>query len=214
MRDGGPHPQLPPDSEIDTKRQSDYPHGGERAARLDLPLPLELSHARASVRFVVAEIKLAPARLWWVNQGSTYGDERSGGYVFAPQYATNGRTVPHWQTLMLLQRGDAIVHYANGFLRSLSQVIEPYRIAQRPIARPGFDAVRPGYLVRVAYYDAATPIALDEIPDEWRSEEGGPFTHSGRVRQGYLFPRSEAFKRRFLATFGNRWAAVTVPGWA
>ena len=41
-------------------------------------------------------------------------------------------------------------------------------------------------------------------------KEGGPFTHGGRVRQGYLFPLNEAFKRRLVATFGNRWSAVTV----
>ena len=131
--------------------------------------------------------------------------------MFAPQYAANGRSVPHWETLLRLQRGDTIVHYANGSVRALSQVIEPYRIARRPIPRPGFDADRPGYLVRVAYDDAATPIARDEIPLEWRTDEGGPFTHSGRVRQGYLFPLSEAFKRQFVVTFGGRWLALTAP---
>ena len=160
---------------------------------------------------MVVEIKLAPGRLWWVNQGSTFPDERSAGYVFAPQQAVNGRTVPHWETLVRLQREDTIIHYANGFVRALSQVIEPYRIARRPIPRPGFDSVRLGYLVSVAYYDAATPIALAEIPLSWRSDKGGPFTHAGRVRQGYLFPLSEAFKRHFIATFGNRWAALTAP---
>lgn len=157
---------------------------------------------------MASEIKLATARLWWVNQGSTFPDERSAGYVFAPQYATNGRTVPHWETLLRLQRGDNIVHYVNGFVRSLSQVVEPWRIAQRPISRPGFDAARPGYLVRVAYYDAARPIALDEIPIEWRLEKGGPFTHSGAVRQGYLFPLADDFQKRFVDTFWNRWPAA------
>ena len=128
--------------------------------------------------------------------------------MFAPQYATNGRTVPHWETLKLLQRGDTVVHYANGALRSVSQVIEPHRIAHRPIARVGFDSERPGYLVKVAYNDFALPIVRDEIPIAWRSEERGPFTHSGRVRQGYLFPLSEAFKTRFVATFDERWPAV------
>src|SRR5690349_4146443 len=108
--------------------------------------------------------------LWWVQSGSTFADERSAGYVFAPRFATNGQTVPHWETLLQLQCGDSILHYSNGFLRSLSQVIEPYRITRRPIARPGFDTARPGYLVRVAYCDAVAPIALDEIPIEWRLE--------------------------------------------
>ena len=95
--------------------------------------------------------------------------------------ATNGRTVPHWDTLMRLERGHTIMHYAKGAVRSLSEVIEPYRIARRPVARPGFDSVQPGYLVRVTYYDGARPVALDEIPVEWRSNEGGPFTRSGRA---------------------------------
>jgi hypothetical protein len=161
----------------------------------------------------MAETNPTPTRLWWVNQGSTYSDERSAGYVFAPQYARNGRSVPHWETLKLLRRGDNVLHYANGVLRSVSQVIEPYGIAHRPIARFGFDSKRPGYLVKVAYSDFALPIARDEIPIAWRSGEAGPFTHSGRVRQGHLFPLSEAFKTRFIATFDDRWPAVRTPGY-
>ena len=59
--------------------------------------------------------------------------------------------------------------------------------------------------MKVAYNDFALPIVRDEIPVAWRSEERGPFTHSGRVRQGDLFPLSEAFKTGFVATFDDRW---------
>jgi 5-methylcytosine-specific restriction enzyme B len=158
-----------------------------------------------------------PARLWWVNQGKTFLDERSDGYVFATPHATNGTTRRDHETLKQLQRGDTILHYApirgrrRGFVRSLSEVTEPYRTAPRPIPRQDLDSGQPGYLVKVTYHDTPQPVALDEIPLEWRTEEGGPFMRSGGVNQGYLYPLSEAFKERFVATFGARWPAPTSP---
>ena len=159
---------------------------------------------------VVVQINLARAQLWWVNQGSTFEAERPAGYVFAPERGKRGQRVPHWEALMQLRRGDAVLHYVDGFVRSVSHVTEPFTRERRPIAQPGFDSARPGYPVRVAYLDASRPVALADIPLEWRLEPGGPFTHTGAVRQGYLFPLSEVFKERFFAAFAARWPALTL----
>src|SRR5688572_4558435 len=59
---------------------------------------------------------------WWVNQGSTYAQERKGGYVWAPTKTKAGRPVEHHTNVSRLQPGDAIVHYAGGSIRSVGVV--------------------------------------------------------------------------------------------
>ena len=69
---------------------------------------------------------------------------------------------------------------------------------------PGEEPERPGYHVRVQYRELDRPIALDEIPLEWRTDGERPFTRNGKVKQGYAFPLSHAFLKNFTTTFADR----------
>lgn len=149
---------------------------------------------------------------WWVNQGGTYADERSAGYIFARQRSTSGHAIPHHETLTELQPGDGILHYSDRAIQAVSWVRDRYRIDRRPIPwRRDSDPDRPGYLVRVDYYDAEDPVALREIPLDWRVQEErtGPFERSGDVKQGYLFPVSPKFAEHIFTMFGSRLTAMT-----
>ena len=97
------------------------------------------------------------------------------------------------------------LHYAKGLIRSLGVVTAPARTAPRPKELPQEPWSEEGYIGEVEYHDAPTPIALEEIPTEWRLADGGPFTRHGGVKQGYLFPLSAGFVKRFRNEFQARW---------
>ena len=44
-------------------------------------------------------------------------------------------------------------------------------------------------------------VSLEDIPLDWRLEEGGPFNRRGSVKQGYLFPLSDDFVGRIARRF-------------
>ncbi len=142
-----------------------------------------------------------PQHVWWVNQGASFAVEKAGGYLWAPKHGRNGATYEHWTNLTKLQPGDVVLHYANGVLRAVSQVVEAAQEAPRPEGLPSNAWEKEGYLVRVQYQLLQQPIQLQDIPVEWRLEEPGPFTKEGGVKQGYLFPVSDEFANKLQDRF-------------
>jgi hypothetical protein len=145
---------------------------------------------------------------WWVNQGATFDQERAGSYLWAPQSVAGGRVLGHHTNVAHLRPGDLVLHYAKGMVRAISVVREPAREASRPAELPSESWGNDGYQAEVDYFDAPTPIALEEIPAAWRDDTAGPFTRHGGVKQGYLFPLRRSFLTRFAADFGPRWPSL------
>src|SRR5438067_10103717 len=108
------------------------------------------------------------------------------------------RVVSHHATMTRVREDDLVLHYAKGLVRAASVVRLPARETTRPPELPTEAWEAQGYLVELDYYDAPAPIALEEIPTEWRTAEGGPgpFNRHGGVKQGYLFPLSDHFATR------------------
>ncbi len=152
-----------------------------------------------------AQPDVRPTQAWWVNQGASFEQERSGEYLWAPQRAGGGRVLAHHVNMTKLKEGDVVFHYARGLVRAASVVRAAAVEATRPPELPTEQWETEGYLARVAYEDAPAPIALEEIPASWRTAEGGPFDRHGGVKQGYLFPLSTHFVRQFADEFGSRW---------
>jgi hypothetical protein len=59
---------------------------------------------------------------WWVNQGTSYAAESSGGFVWAPVATQAGYSVAHHTNVSMLRPGHVIVHYANTAIRAIGQV--------------------------------------------------------------------------------------------
>ena len=140
-------------------------------------------------------------RLWWVNQGASFGRATEGGHLWAPQLDKNGRPHEYWQTMRHLRPGDVVLHYANTQIRGWSLVQgEPFE-APRP--DPDADQAwnNDGVRAEVAYRDLETGLPLSEIPAEWRLSEGGPFDKNGAAKQGYLFPVSDHFAAKLKGRF-------------
>ena len=127
--------------------------------------------------------------IWWVNQGSTLDVELNGGYIWAPIKSKTGRSIYHWDNLSDVCKDDIIIHYANGYLRYASRVIEPARKTNDPHAINGGNWPQEGNLVRVDYHELKPPIPLNKFSQSLSKLDinQGPLNNNGGVKQGYLF---------------------------
>jgi hypothetical protein len=140
-------------------------------------------------------------RVWWVNQGTHYREERDGGYVWAPLADRNGRPMRHWESLREASPGELVLSYANGRLRGVGTIESDAVEAPRP-AELGDDWEEEGLMVKVRYSELPESISLDDIPVAWRLEQGAPFDKRGVVQQkGYFFALGPAFVGRLAARF-------------
>jgi 5-methylcytosine-specific restriction enzyme B len=92
---------------------------------------------------------------WWVNQGTTYAQEREGGYVWAPTTNKAGHPLEHHTNVNRLEPGDTIIHYANGAIRAVSTVRERATKTTRPVELPSAPWENEGYHAKVDYRDLA-----------------------------------------------------------
>ena len=148
---------------------------------------------------------------WWVNQGATYRQERDGGYLWAPKETKGGRVLGHHADLLRARDGDVVLHYANGALRAVSEVLEPAVEAPRPSELPADSWNTDGHLVRARYHEFTSPVPLGDISLEARIAEGGPFTQQGTVKQGYFFPVYSEFASMLAADLPGHFPEDLMP---
>jgi hypothetical protein len=167
---GFQHPELGP------LRASEFTGGQHTTVRKLRDLNFE----------VIDRAATAISRFWWVNQGATWKEERDGGFVWAPLRSQGGVELAHWKVLSEVQEGDRIFHYANGALRAIGRAVDGSQVAPKPSAIEHGPWEKDGRLVPVEYAELAEPVALADIPERWRVEQGAPFTKSGSVQQRYF----------------------------
>jgi MoxR-like ATPase len=142
------------------------------------------------------------ARVWWVNQGTTFRQSRAGGHIWAPERNRRGVELPHWAAMRYLRPDDIILHYANTEVRAVGRVRGEATPAPSPAEFAGQAWADQGWRAEVEYRDLEPRIRLVDVPEEWRLKEGGgPFASDGRVQQGYLYPLSDAFVRKLGERF-------------
>lgn len=142
----------------------------------------------------------AQPRIFWVNQGINYEQERKGGYVRAPKQNAQGTAFSHWKRVGELETGDLLVHYHDKALRALGRV-----------TAPAISTEQGEWQARVEYFPLQQPISLEAIAEYLRSLQppSGPFTEAGPVKQGYLWD----FNVEGLAAL-RRHSQETWPEWA
>lgn len=137
---------------------------------------------------------------WWVNQGQTYEEERRGGYLWSPKFASNGSRRSFYDAMTDVAVDDIVFHYVSkpaGRVRSLSLVTSPAVSAEQPaeLRHTGLWG-DDGWRVEVQHVDRIRQVARDEALALGAGER--PFTSTGRVNQGYLYPLSEHFGKALL----------------
>lgn len=156
-----------------------------------------LAHLISQLKGDAAE---ARQRVWWVCQGNTYAKERDEGLMWAPKRGKNGVTRAFWSSLEDANPGDRVLHYAGGSVRAVGTVAARAQDAAKP-AGLGGEWSDDGWLVRTDYLELAQPLALSEIPQQWRIDQGAPFTKDGSVQQGYFFGLDDEFVRKLAERF-------------
>jgi hypothetical protein len=140
-------------------------------------------------------------RAWWVNQGRTYERAREGRYLWAPLLNKTGGTQEHWRTMRHLRRGDIVLNYSSTEIRAVSTVLGESTPATRPDPEADQAWSNEGLRAELEWHDLSEPVALNDIPVEWRTAERGPFDKTGAVNQGYLFPISDEFAGKLASRF-------------
>ncbi|SCW71076.1 AAA domain (dynein-related subfamily) [Paenibacillus tianmuensis] len=150
---------------------------------------------RYEIKFITGNTTLLTQHdlpgIWWVNQGATLSAGQAEGNLWAPLKASNGRAMYHWDTMDEVKVGDIILHYANGALRSVSQVFEAAVRAPKPASfqSSGDGWEQEGRLVRVQYHALEPAIPLQRFSQALipLDIDQGPIHTGGGVKQGYLF---------------------------
>lgn len=134
-----------------------------------------------SMRYAVA--------FWWVNQGQTYDEERSGGYLWSPKRAKNGSRRPYYDAMIVAAVNDLVVHYVSkpyGAVISASVVEAPARSEpQPPELRHTNLWNEDGWWLPVVHVEEVQPVSRRDAVALGPSEQ--PFTRAGTVNQGYLY---------------------------
>ena len=124
-------------------------------------------------------------RVWWVNQGKTYNQERDGGYLWAPTVTKTGRPVAHHTAVSHLRPSDVVIHYSGGSIRALGHITTSPQTCPRPVELPDAPWAAEGHRAGVRYFELEVPIPLEELVDRPR---------------GYGPSRSRAVSTRAIST--------------
>lgn len=137
--------------------------------------------------------------IWWVNQGRFFDDECRTGVVFA---SSAGPQVAHHHNVRRMQLGDVVLHYRRGAIVAIGETVTEALRASRPYGLAG--ERDEGWLTRVEYFRLSSPVPLTELPPG-RGSGDGPFSATGGMKQGYLFPVDATFATAVRDQFADRW---------
>ena len=130
--------------------------------------------------------------VYYVFQGETYNEERSGGYVWSPQVDKRGGKNAGYTMMTNICKGDFILHNSNGKIMSISIAQNDCYEADQPrelaIAEKSIEWNDEGYRIDTDYFDFDTPL-ITTNHKAWLAEhfiEGSAFTISGTGKQQYM----------------------------
>lgn len=131
-------------------------------------------------------------QIWWVNQGKTINQAIEGGFLWAPLISKSGRRIRNWELLNNAEIDDIVLVYSDTAVRYVGRVLAKAVLAKRPASIEGDYWDDNGRLVKVEYKKLIKPVSGKEIGEYCEAHEISlePFSRSGRVLQGYMFPFS------------------------
>lgn len=130
--------------------------------------------------------------VYYVFQGETYDEERTGNYIWSPQLNKSGGKNAGYTMMTNVKKEDFILHNSNGKVVAISiakadcyEARQPYELS---IAEKSLVWNDEGYRVDTEYYDFEVPLYTVNYR-EWLENhyiEGSAFTRVGRGKQQYL----------------------------
>ena len=130
--------------------------------------------------------------VYYVFQGETYNEERTGGYVWSPQLNKNGGKNAGYTMMTNVCKDDFILHNSNGKIVSISiaknDCYESNQPRELSIAETTFKWNDKGYRIDTEYFDFDVPVIATNYKD-WLANhyiEGSAFTINGTGKQQYM----------------------------
>lgn len=130
--------------------------------------------------------------VFYVFQGETYREERSGGYVWSPQLNSAGRRNAGYSMMTEVKKGDFILHNSNGEIMAISVATDDCYEADQPAELSAADTSvewsDEGYRIDTKYYDFDVPVRATNYK-EWLQAHFDPnsaFTKLGTGKQQYM----------------------------
>lgn len=130
-----------------------------------------------------------------VFQNKTYFEEKSGGYLWAPQRSKSGREIFHWSNMTKIKKGDIIFSLYQRNIVSVNIALDSYKESRIPKTFEKLDLwEEEGWLVEAEYNELESPVSIDDNVDEILRlcpEKYSPFNRKGGGNQGYLYEISD-----------------------
>ncbi|RPE75705.1 hypothetical protein EDF28_3650 [Curtobacterium sp. PhB137] len=161
-------------------------------------------------------------RIFWVNQGQTFGEELKASMLWAPKRSrprtgqSTGTARAHWDRLLDADEGDVVIHYSRKAIRGWSTVVRPAFDGPPPFDHSSTPWSVDGRLLQVSIRELELPIVLTDIPHELRTERdvtSWPFSRDGAVKQVYLSEVTGSLANWLLDEVGLRVDAAQLTSW-
>lgn len=130
--------------------------------------------------------------VYYVFQGETYDEERTGGYVWSPQLDNAGHKNAGYTMMTNIRKDDFILHNSNGKIMAVSIAKRDCYDANQPKQLIEAKTFRvwhnDGYRVDCEYYDFDIPVFATNYK-EWLKEnykKDSAFTVEGTGKQQYM----------------------------
>lgn len=174
-------------------------------ARRDAELATRTSGKTSSpAKKVAARIERVPGKTmtFYVFQGDTFDIESSGGFIWAPQHSQSGGRVFHWDNMLLVKKGDIVLHGCNGHVVAVSIAVSDCYDCDRPEERTFEDSWNnEGRRVDLKYTTFLNPIKTSDFTCdilEYCKVKYSPFDKDGNGNMGYLYELNRELARIFL----------------
>lgn len=134
-------------------------------------------------------------RYWFVNQGTSYEQERKENFLYAPK-----DNIKHHKNVKDVKKGDIILCNKNGFILSVAKAMSDGYESPIPESIRGlWDAT--GYKVDVKYLDLENKFRFNVYKELYMPNiiaELNPFDVNGNAKMGYLFPLEKEIANLFI----------------
>lgn len=160
------------------------------------------NHAIKNPSSIISKRDESRKMFFLVFQGSTFGKEYKGRYIWAPCFNKAGQRMHHWDRLLDVRAGDVILHSSDGFISAISVAKNRCYDCEQP-AELRTEALweRKGRRVDCDYVLINNPILLSDYKSqiiEKSSAKYSPFNCNGTGNQGYLFELNTDLAKLFV----------------
>lgn len=121
-------------------------------------------------------------RYFLVYQNTNYEEEKTNGYIWAPQETDSGRSIFHWENLRRVRKEDLVFSMVDRKIVSVNS-------AESNCYEYELNGVK-GYRVDLDYKELEESIDIEDYMDrilELSPDKYAPFNIMGRSNSGYLF---------------------------